>query len=121
MNGVVAGLFRGMRHVLLSAMGLVFVASVLCAAMVLALVWALCVVWQRLTGRPVTPWRVHIRHRGFGGFRSTMRAFRDAHTPSGMCGAAQGKTPPDDAAATRRSGILPGADEVTDVRPRDKR
>eukprot|EP01030_Chromulinospumella_sphaerica_P000926 gene926-908_t len=81
-------------RVIVIAMGLVLFASLLVAAMLLALVWVLRAGWARLTGRPVTPWVMGVDPRT--GFSK-------------------------DAAASRRGGILPGAAQVTDVEAREVR
>ena len=67
---------------------------------VLALVWGLRALWARLTGRPVVQWRMPIDPRT--GWQRAQRAPRwDAAEPP------QGPS--------RRMGVLPGADSVTDV------
>lgn len=116
MNEFVAGLVRLLLRVVVLAMGLVLFASLLVAALVLALVWMLRAGWARLTGKPVTPWAMRMDPRtGFSTvFRSTER------WSYGRRGAAA----PDaggDAAASRRGGILPGSAEVTDVEAREVR
>ena len=59
-------------RLLLAVAGLVFVASLLAAAMLYLLVWLLKAAWARLTGRPVQPWvfqfKRHAAWRGFEGF-----------------------------------------------------
>lgn len=61
MNDFLAGIARFFLRVVFLCMGLVFAASLLFVALVLACIWALRAAWARLTGRPVTPWvmRVH--------------------------------------------------------------
>lgn len=118
MNEFVAGVVRLLLRVVVIAMGLVLFASLLVAAMVLALVWVLRAGWARLTGRPVTPWVMRMDPRtGFSTvYRSTER------WSSGRRGAAAAQEPAqDEAAASRRGGILPGAAEVTDVEAREVR
>ena len=118
MNDFVAGVVRLLLRVVVIAMGLVLFASLLVAVMVLALVWALRAGWARLTGRPVTPWVMRMDPRtGFSTvFRSTER------WSSGRRGAAPAAPDAnDEAAASRRGGILPGAAEVTDVEAREVR
>ena len=118
MNEFVAGVLRLLVRVLVVAMGLVLFASLLVAAMVLALVWSLRAAWARMTGRPVTPWVMRMDPRtGFHTvFRTTERwtsarprAAPDAHGAG------------DEATASRRGGVLPGAAEVTDVEAREVR
>ena len=119
MNEFVAGLVRLLLRVVVLAMGLVLFASLLVAALALALVWMLRAGWARLTGKPVTPWAMRMDPRtGFSTvFRSTERwssGRRGAAAPD--AGDAGG-----DAAASRRGGILPGSAEVTDVEAREVR
>ena len=75
MNDFVAGVVSLLLRVIVIAMGLVLFASLLVAAMLLALVWALRAGWARLTGRPVTPWVMGVDPRtGFSTvFRTTER------------------------------------------------
>ncbi len=118
MNDFVAGFVRLLLRVVVIAMGLVLFASLLLAVMVLALVWALRAGWARLTGRPVTPWVMRMDPRtGFSTvFRSTER------WSSGRRGAGPAAADAsDEAAASRRGGILPGSAEVTDVEAREVR
>ena len=118
MNEFVAGVLRLLVRVLVVAMGLVLFASLLVAVMVLALVWSLRAAWARMTGRPVTPWVMRMDPRtGFHTvFRSTER-WTTARPRS--ADAAHDAT--DEAAASRRGGVLPGAAEVTDVEAREVR
>ena len=117
MNDFVAGVVSLLLRVVVIAMGLVLFASLLAAAMLLALVWVLRAGWARLTGRPVTPWVMGVDPRtGFSKvFRSTERwsaGRRRSRAPEGAG---------EDAAASRRGGILPGAAQVTDVEARELR
>lgn len=100
------------RAVLVLA-GLVFFLSLLAVAMVLACLWALRALWARLTGKPVSPWaymRVDPRH----GWNTV---YRSAQRWSPQAGGAESEPP-----AGRRGGrVLAGADEVTDVQPREVR
>lgn len=118
MNEFVAGVLRLLLRVVVIAMGLVLFASLLVAALVLALVWTLRAGWARLTGKPITPWAMRMDPRtGFSTvFRSTER------WSSGRRGAASApENTQDEAAAPHRGGILPGAAEVTDVEAREVR
>lgn len=116
MNDFVAGVVSLLLRLVVIAMGLVLFASLLVAAMLLALVWVLRAGWARLTGRPVTPWVMRMDPRtGFSAvFRSTKR------WSAGRRGAAPADGG-EDANASRRGGILPGAAQVTDVDARDIR
>ncbi len=121
MNDVLAGLIRLLVRVALVAAGLVMFASLLLAALVLALSWGLRAVWARITGRPVTPWVMRMDPRS--GWSAVYRSGQARW--GGGAGAAPGRA---DAAAapgpgTRsssvRTHVLPGADAVvTDVQPR---
>lgn len=118
MNEIVAGLFRFVLRVVLVAMGLVLFLSLLAAVMVLALVWTLRAGWARLTGRPVTPWVMRMDPRS--GFSTVFRS-SERWSASRRSAPAAAETGADDAAASRRGGVLPGAAEVTDVEPREVR
>lgn len=126
MNDFVAGLLRLLLKVVVVAMGLVLFASLLVAAMLLALVWALRAGWARLTGRPVTPWVMRMDPRsGFSTvFRSTERwsAYGRRGVAPGAGGAGHAADAETDGATSRRGGILPGSSaEVTDVEAREVR
>lgn len=117
MNDFVAGAVSLLLRLVVIAMGLVLFASLLVAAMLLALVWVLRAGWARLTGRPVTPWVMGVDPRtGFSTvFRSTQWWSAGRRGNSAPEGASE------DAAASRRGGILPGAAQVTDVEAREVR
>ena len=93
MNDFFADVLRLLLRLVLVAGGFVFFLSLLAAALVLALVWGLRAVWARLTGRPITPWTTRI----------DPRAGAD-EAPSSV---------------PVHLRPLPGADEVTDVQPRE--
>ncbi|RQO82065.1 hypothetical protein [Acidovorax sp. FJL06] len=118
MNEFVAGVLRLLLRVVVIAMGLVLFASLVVAALVLALVWMLRAGWARLTGQPVTPWAMRMDPRT--GFRTVFRSTE--RWSSGRRGAAPAADDTsDEATASRRGGILPGAAEVTDVEAREVR
>ena len=50
-------------RLLLLLAGLVFTASLLCAAVVVLGVWLLRALWARLTGRPVQAWTFRVRRQ----------------------------------------------------------
>ena len=110
MNEVIAGVARLVVRLLLVAAGVVFFLSLLAAMLVLALVWGLRYLWARLTGRPVVPWTLRVDPRtGWSTvYRSTGRWSATRPAPAA-------DTP------ARRAGLLPGADEVVDVEPREPR
>ncbi len=115
MNDFVAGVVSLLLRLIVIAMGLVLFASLVVAAMLLALVWLLRAGWARLTGRPVTPWVMGVDPRtGFSTvFRTTER------WSAGRRGSRAPEATGEDAAASRRGGILPGAAQVTDVEARE--
>lgn len=117
MNEIVAGLLRFVLRVVVVAMGVVLFLSLLAAVMVLALVWTLRAGWARLTGRPVTPWVMRMDPRS--GFSTVFRS--SERWSAGRRSTAAGDASADDAAASRRGGVLPGAAEVSDVEARDVR
>ena len=102
-----------MLRVLVLAMGLVVFLSLLAAALVLGLVWALRATWARLTGRPMAPWVMRVDPRT--GFSAAMRSRAHWGTARQPDGAAEPATP------SRRGGVLPGSVDVTDVEPRELR
>ena len=120
MNDVVAGLVRLLVRVALVAAGLVMFLSLLLAALVLALSWGLRAAWARVTGRPVTPWVMHLDPRS--GWSAVYRNGQArwgsaAQGRAGMAEAAGEGTRP----SSVRTHVLPGADGVTDVQPRAPR
>ena len=120
MNDVVAGLVRLLVRVALVAAGLVVFVSLLLAALVLALSWGLRAAWARVTGRPVTPWVMHLDPRS--GWSAVYRSGQArwgsaAQGRAGMAEAAGEGTRP----SSVRTHVLPGADGVTDVQPRAPR
>ena len=109
MNDFLAGLTRWLIRAVLVVAGLVMFLSLLAAVLVLALAWGLRALWARLTGRPVVPWTMRVDPRA--GWSTVYRS-------SGRWSAAR-TAPAPDAPPTRRAGVLPGADEVVDVEPRE--
>ena len=101
------------------AVGVVFFLSLLAVAAVLASVWALRMLWAKLTGQPVTPWVMPMRAAsswasmaqragGFGGMAGQSAAAKEEATPF---------TP---SAGSKRGGILAdGASDVSDVQARE--
>lgn len=59
MKTIFAVIFR----VVLLLAGLVFLASLLGAALLLLVVWLLRALWARLTGQPVSPWTFQINRQ----------------------------------------------------------
>ena len=113
MNDLLAGLARFVVRLLLVVVGLVFFLSLLAAALVLALVWGLRAAWARTTGRPITPWTVRIDPRA--GWSSVYRSgARWNRTDAAQPTAPETRPPP-----PVHLRPLPGADEVTDVQPRE--
>lgn len=108
MNEFLAGLTRWLIRAVLVVAGLVMFVSLLVAVLVLALAWGLRALWARITGRPVVPWTMRVDPRT--GWSTVYRS-------GGRWSAA--RTPPAAEAPTRRAGVLPGADEVVDVEPRE--
>jgi len=120
LNDFVAGIARLLMWLIAAAVGLVLFASLLLATLVLAAAWGLRAGWARLTGRPVNPWVMRMDPRtGFG------TVFRSARWSADAQSARSAPVTPDDAGATaspsRRGGVLPGVQEVTDVEPRQVR
>ncbi|MBU4424422.1 MAG: hypothetical protein KKG12_11795 [Gammaproteobacteria bacterium] len=110
MNDFLTGLARWFIRAVLVVAGLVMFLSLLAAALVLALAWGLRALWARLTGQPVMPWTLRVDPRT--GWRTV---YRSTERWSAARSASTAETP------TRRTGVLPGADEVVDVEPRERR
>lgn len=119
MNEIVAGVLRLVLRLVVVVMGVVLFLSLLAAVMVLALVWSLRAVWARLTGRPVTPWVMRMDPRT--GFRTAFRSSERWSTGRRGAPPAGGDASADEAPASRRGGVLPGAADVQDVEARDVR
>ena len=117
MNDFVATLTRWAVRILLMLVGLVFFVSLLTAAALLALVWAVRALWARLTGQPVKPWAMRMSPRA--GWQTVYRSGSEwmAQRPQRAYGAAEGGG----RRAGAGAGVLPGAGEVTDVQPREVR
>ena len=111
MNDFVAGLTRWLIRAVLLAAGLVLFLSLLAAATVLALVWGMRALWARLTGRPVVPWTMRMDPRN--GWSTVYRSSARWASPR------TASAPEADGAESRRGGVLPGAGDVTDVKPRE--
>ena len=102
------------------AVGVVFFLSLLAVAAVFASVWALRMLWAKLTGQPVTPWVMPMRAAsswasmaqragGFGGMAAASTA-----------PAKEEATPFTPAAGSKRGGILADvAGDVSDVQARE--
>ena len=56
-------IFSVIFRVVLLLAGLVFLASLLGAALLLLVVWLLRALWARLTGQPVSPWTFQINRQ----------------------------------------------------------
>lgn len=98
-----AGMVRTVVRLALLVLGAVLFASLLAAALVLALVGLGRVAWSRLTGRPLRPW-----------------AFRvDPHTQWNRFRAAANPRPATDEVA--RPGRYPVPADVVDVEPKPTR
>lgn len=111
MNELFAGIVRWTIRLVGLAMGLVFVASLLVVAALMALLWCGRLLWSKLTGRPVAPFafRTFPQAGWTTVYRNTARwrAAAPAHAPaahSGMRGPA---------------AVMAG--DVTDVEARDIR
>ena len=98
-------------RLLVAVLGLVFLASLLAAGVLLLLVWLLKAAWARLTGRPVKPWVFQFkRHAAWGGFEG-FNGFKDFKGFNDMTGV--------------RGAALPGSklraadDNVIDVTPKE--
>ncbi|WP_027016860.1 hypothetical protein [Comamonas composti] len=114
MNDFVTTLSRWTVRIVLVLVGLVFVASLIAAAALLALIWGIRALWAKLTGQPITPWAMRMNPRT--GWETVYRS-----GAQWMAQAGSGERSQRGYAAGRRAGALPGAGEVTDVQPREVR
>lgn len=108
---------RALVSVVLTAMGLVFVASLLAAAFLVLCLGALRVLWGRLTGQPVTPWAFRVDPRQGWQTWEDLRRRRGSAAPFTTEGREDART---SGGAPRP---LPGWDrpsDVSDVEPRDR-
>lgn len=113
MNDVLAGLIRFVVQILLVAVGLVFFLSLLAAALVLALVWGLRLLWARVTGRPAAPWSARVDPR-----TAWTTVYRSSSRWSSMRRA--GKASDASADAPTHLRPLPGTEDVTDVQAKPR-
>lgn len=113
MNDVIAGVARLVVRLVLVAAGLLFFVSLLAAMLVLALASGLRTLWARLAGRPVAPWAMRIDPRA--GWSTVYRS--GARWTATRRPAPSDSQPPAEVPAHLRP--LPGAEDVTDVQPRD--
>ncbi len=111
MNDVVTAFLRGLLRLFLIAAGVLFFLSLLAAALVLALLWALRALWARMTGRPVAPWVLRVDPRA---------GWSQVYRRSGRWQPGHGAQPPQDERPAHLRP-LPGAEDVTDVQPRETR
>jgi len=76
LNDIVAGAFQwALRFVVFAAGALLFI-GLLALGALLALLWLARTLWARLTGRPSTPWTMHVMNPREGWstvYRSTAR------------------------------------------------
>jgi len=112
LNDFVAGLIRWLVRGVLLLAGLVLFVGLLVLSLVLAPVWGLRFLWARLPGQPIAPWAMRVDPRT--GWSTVVRTrTRWTATRTGADEA------PGAAAPGKRMGVLPGADDVTDVQPRE--
>lgn len=123
MNEFLNWMTRWMVRIVMLAIGAVFFLSLLAVACVLAAVWAVRMLWAKLTGQPVIPWVMPMRaasswasmYQRSGGFGGGM-----ASTPTAAHAAQDNTAPFTPAAGSKRGGILSTvAAEVSDVQPRE--
>lgn len=108
MNDFAAGLTRWLVRAVLFTAGVVLFLSLLTAALLLGLVWAVRALWARLSGRPSVPWAMRFDPRD-----SWSAVYRSqARKTAGHASRAES-----DAKPGRRMHVLSGADEVVDVQP----
>ena len=86
LNRIVRTIFGVMLRVLLLLAGLVFVISLLVAAVLLLLVWLLRALWARLTGQPVRPWTFQVNRQAMWSrfYRTPQRSRADPHDESNV-------------------------------------
>lgn len=107
-----------LRAVVLVA-GLVVFMSLLTAALLLALMWGLRMLWARITGRPVTPWVMGVDPRA--AWRATASRTGWGRRSEHNTAETEPPKPPQTGAAGPLMRPLPGTEDVTDVKPRSPR
>lgn len=124
LNDLLNWAIRWTVRIVMLAVGVVFFLSLLAVAAVLASVWALRMLWARLTGQPVTPWVMPMRAAsswasmaqragGFGGMAG-------AGAGAQAAAAKEGAAPFTPSAGSKRGGILADvAADVSDVQARE--
>lgn len=63
LNQLVNKVFGFVFRVVLVLAGLIFMASLLAAALLVMVVWLLRAAWARLTGQPVSPWTFQVNRQ----------------------------------------------------------
>nr|WP_027995300.1 hypothetical protein [Simplicispira psychrophila] len=108
MNDFAAGLTRWLVRAVLFTAGVVLFLSLLAAALLLGLVWALRALWARLSGRPNVPWAMRFDPRD---------SWSAVYRTQARKKAGHASTADDDSKPARRMHVLPGAGEIVDVQP----
>lgn len=109
-------------RIVMLAVGVVFFLSLLAVAAVLASVWALRMLWAKLTGQPVTPWVMPMRAASsWASMAQRAGGFAGMAGSGGAATAAKEEvTPFTPATGSKRGGILADvAGEVSDVQARE--
>ena len=112
-----ARIVRALVSVVLTAMGLVFVASMLAAAFLVLCLGALRALWGRVTGRPVTPWAFRVDPRQGWQTWEDLRRRRGGAAPFTTEDAQDARAPGSEPRALPRFA-RPG--DISDVEPRDR-
>lgn len=63
LNKVTGAIFRVISRIVLLLAGLIFLVSLLAAALLLLALWLLRSLWARLNGRPVPPWTFQVNRQ----------------------------------------------------------
>jgi hypothetical protein len=94
LSDLIAAVIRFVLRVVLLVMALVFIASLLLAAVLLLAVWGLRRLWARLTGRPVSPWVFRVDPRAqWSRFYHAADRWPAPSSRFGRPGAPPGKSP----------------------------
>ena len=116
MDDVLNRLMAWVLRAMVLVAGLIVFLSLLTAALLLACLWGLRMLWARITGRPVTPWVMGVDPRA--AWRATASRSGWGRRAAEQQTEHEAPTPPQAGAAGPLMRPLPGTEDVTDVQPR---
>lgn len=111
LSQVIGTIFGVMVRLAMLLAGLVFLASVLVAAVVLLTVWLLRALWARLTGQPVSPWTFQVNRQAM---------WRRFYRPPGQGGSPRRDDSNVIDAELKEIREVKGTTDVTDFKPPER-